>query len=316
MDCVVPGGVARDLDAAACARDRATQCDALAARGRACCATSTTSTPACRTASSACGIVTPELAAQLGLTGLAGRASGQALRSARAISRRRPTTRSTCAMATHRDGDVAARVAVRFDELVESLRLIARSCSTRCRTASIAATLPTRRAYALGAGLGRRLARRRCSSRSRRGAGRRDPPLPSARSVVAELAGARARGDRQHRSRLPADQQVVQPVATAGTISERAPSRCCHILSQIARTGIKTEPRAGARRSAARRAPRVSSATILAHRSAARSRSATSTPARATAASSRSTRSTTRTTTSKASASASSRARAMPTCCS
>ena len=38
------------------------------------------------------------------------------------------------------------------------------------------------------------------------------PAAASARSVVAELAAARARGARQHRSGLSAHQQVVQPV--------------------------------------------------------------------------------------------------------
>jgi hypothetical protein len=61
---------------------------------------------------------------------------------------------------------------------------------------------------------GNRLCRRLARSGARRArmrAGRDDTPLPSARSVVVELAGARACGHRQYRSRLPADQQVVQP---------------------------------------------------------------------------------------------------------
>lgn len=74
------------------------------------------------------GRVTPQLAAQLGLTGLAGRASGRAadLRCDAAWS---PYDRLEVAMATHRNGDVAARVAVRFDETVESLRLIRALCA-------------------------------------------------------------------------------------------------------------------------------------------------------------------------------------------
>ena len=68
------------------------------------------------------GRVQPALAAQLGLTGLAGRASDQAfdLRCDLAVP---PYDRLAVKKAGHRDGDVAARVAVRFDETVESLRL-------------------------------------------------------------------------------------------------------------------------------------------------------------------------------------------------
>ena len=121
MDCTVPGGTAVDVDAGAAARIIA-QCDATL-----------------REASElrsiydehaglqdrfvGTGLVSPELAVQLGLIGLAGRASGQAfdLRSNHPwppYDVVRPT------IATHRAGDVAARVAVRFAELFESLRLI------------------------------------------------------------------------------------------------------------------------------------------------------------------------------------------------
>ena len=69
------------------------------------------------------GRVTPELAARLGLTGLAGRASGQA-RDLRADFRLTPYDVLNAACASSDGGDVAARVAVRFDETLESLRLI------------------------------------------------------------------------------------------------------------------------------------------------------------------------------------------------
>ncbi len=70
-----------------------------------------------------CGRVAPELAAKMGLTGLAGRASAQSwdLRTQFAWA---PYDQLQVRMATHRNGDVAARVTVRFDEIVESLRLI------------------------------------------------------------------------------------------------------------------------------------------------------------------------------------------------
>lgn len=68
------------------------------------------------------GRVTPELAAKLGLTGLAGRASGQAW-DLRAQFPAAPYDKLDVRMATHRNGDVAARVTVRFEEVAESLRL-------------------------------------------------------------------------------------------------------------------------------------------------------------------------------------------------
>lgn len=70
-----------------------------------------------------CGRVAPELAARLGLTGLAGRASGLAwdLRVQYPVE---PYDRLDVRMATHRNGDVAARVTVRFEEVFESLRLL------------------------------------------------------------------------------------------------------------------------------------------------------------------------------------------------
>jgi Ni,Fe-hydrogenase III large subunit/Ni,Fe-hydrogenase III component G len=71
------------------------------------------------------GRVTPTLAAQLGLTGLSGRSSGQAhdLRSDHPFG---PYADAACKVnrCVHLQGDVAARVAVRFDEVFESLRLI------------------------------------------------------------------------------------------------------------------------------------------------------------------------------------------------
>ena len=70
-----------------------------------------------------CGQVSRELALKLGLTGFAGRASGVAndLRCDFALA---PYDVLEVRRATHADGDVAARVALRFDEVMESLRLI------------------------------------------------------------------------------------------------------------------------------------------------------------------------------------------------
>jgi Ni,Fe-hydrogenase III large subunit len=69
------------------------------------------------------GRVTPKLAAKLGLCGLVGRASGQAW-DARAGQVLGPYATLGVGMATRQGGDVAARVAVRFDEIFEALRLL------------------------------------------------------------------------------------------------------------------------------------------------------------------------------------------------
>lgn len=68
------------------------------------------------------GMVEPKLAAQLGLCGLLGRASAQAW-DARVQFPCAPYDKLEVRMAACRNGDVAARVIVRFDELLESLRL-------------------------------------------------------------------------------------------------------------------------------------------------------------------------------------------------
>jgi Ni,Fe-hydrogenase III large subunit len=69
------------------------------------------------------GIVTPALAAQLGLTGLAGRASGQAF-DLRCDLPCDPYGDLAPKKTVRTEGDVAARVAVRFDEVTECIRLM------------------------------------------------------------------------------------------------------------------------------------------------------------------------------------------------
>ena len=121
MDCIVPGGVRGDLDAAGVSR-LLQEADALA--------------PQVRQLQDiyhehagvqdrflTTGRVAPELAAQLGLSGMAGRASALAW-DLRAQYPLPPYDELEVRMATQRNGDVAARVAVRFDEIQESLRLI------------------------------------------------------------------------------------------------------------------------------------------------------------------------------------------------
>ena len=121
MDCVVPGGVAcdvkRSLREAMMLQCDVVQREVLTLR------TIYEDHAGLQDRFMTTGRVTPELAARLGLTGLAGRASGQAwdLRSDHAFA---PYDQMQLKMATHRNGDVAARVTVRFEELLESLRLI------------------------------------------------------------------------------------------------------------------------------------------------------------------------------------------------
>jgi Ni,Fe-hydrogenase III large subunit len=71
------------------------------------------------------GVVTQALAARLGLTGLAARASGQGF-DLRCDLPWDPYGDLAPKKAVRTEGDVAARVAVRFDEVAESIRLVKR----------------------------------------------------------------------------------------------------------------------------------------------------------------------------------------------
>ncbi|MBI2312525.1 MAG: NADH-quinone oxidoreductase subunit C [Betaproteobacteria bacterium] len=148
MDLIVPGGVARDIDSGGTARIRdeiafvrreveiikeiydehAGLQDRFITTGR----------------------VTPALAAKLGLTGLAGRASGQAW-DRRVEFPAAPYDQLEVQMVTHRNGDVAARVTVRFEETLESLRLIGEILD-RLPAGGIATTLGVAPEGALGLG--------------------------------------------------------------------------------------------------------------------------------------------------------------------
>ncbi len=125
MDCVVPGGSSVDLDEPAIGR-LTRQCDAVETEVRALRAIYDEHA-GLQDRFITTGRVTPELAATLGLTGLAGRASGQRadLRCDQPWS---PYDQLEVGMASHRNGDVAARVTLRFDETFESLRLIRALC--------------------------------------------------------------------------------------------------------------------------------------------------------------------------------------------
>ena len=97
------------------------------------------------------GVVTPALAAKLGLTGLAGRASGQAF-DLRCDLPCDPYGGIAPKKAVHTEGDVAARVAVRFDEVTESTRLMQRILWQLPAGLHHVATFNTRRG-ALGIGM-------------------------------------------------------------------------------------------------------------------------------------------------------------------
>ncbi len=96
------------------------------------------------------GTVTPDLAARLGLTGLAGRASGQAW-DARVQFPQAPYDQLDVNMATHRRGDVLARAEVRIAEVFESLRLV-REILARLPAGTIRAPLDPVRAACEGMG--------------------------------------------------------------------------------------------------------------------------------------------------------------------
>lgn len=121
LDFVVPGGTRADMDA--------TACDGLAAYVRALTSEAKllhdiyAEHAGVRDRFSGAGAVAPELAARLGLTGLAGRASGQAF-DLRVDLPCEPYADLAPRKLGRRDGDVAARVHLRFDELFESCRLV------------------------------------------------------------------------------------------------------------------------------------------------------------------------------------------------
>ena len=126
MDAVVPGGTAIDPPPALLLRIEQ-QCDIIEREVKSL-RTAYDEHSGLQDRFSHAGRVTPELAAQLGLTGLAGRASAQAF-DLRCDHEWPPYDALDMTMATQRAGDVAARVAIRFDEILESLRLIRRICS-------------------------------------------------------------------------------------------------------------------------------------------------------------------------------------------
>ena len=121
MDCVLPGGVSGDVDPERI-KTMLQQCDAIQ-REVLVLREIYEDHAGLQDRFMGTGRVTPDLADRLGLTGMAGRASGQA-RDLRCDQPWAPYDALTVKIATQRNGDVAARATVRFDEVMESLRLI------------------------------------------------------------------------------------------------------------------------------------------------------------------------------------------------
>jgi len=148
MDCVVPGGLARDL-APSAAEAIARQCDAIEREVRVLKGIYDEHA-GLQDRFLTAGRLVPRLAAALGVGGLAGRASAQSW-DLRVDIASPPYDKLGVNMTTHRNGDVAARVTVRFEEVFESLRLI-REILARMPGGTALARLPEAAEGAFGAG--------------------------------------------------------------------------------------------------------------------------------------------------------------------
>ena len=148
MDMVIPGGVAHDIEAAAVAAMRR-QCFELRHEVRIL-REIYDEHAGLQDRFRSCGQVSPELATKLALTGLAGRASGIA-QDLRCDFFCPPYDTLGVRKAAQSDGDVAARVAVRFDEVLESLRLV-ETLVEAMPESEIIVPLPEVPTYAVGLG--------------------------------------------------------------------------------------------------------------------------------------------------------------------
>jgi Ni,Fe-hydrogenase III large subunit/Ni,Fe-hydrogenase III component G len=148
MDTIVPGGVARDLAPEGMERLRRETADLE--RSVTVLKSIYDEHAGLQDRFINCGIVSRELADRLGLTGFAARASGEAW-DMRVEFPCTPYSELEVRMGSHRNGDVAARVAVRFEELFESLRLI-RLILDRLPLGEIAVGVPALPAGRFGVG--------------------------------------------------------------------------------------------------------------------------------------------------------------------
>jgi len=148
MDLVVPGGFARDLapESAIAMREQCSRLEREINTLRGIYDDHAGLQDRFRT----CGCVAPDLAATLGLNGMAGRASGQAF-DLRCDFSTPPYDALAVRLATRTDGDVAARVAVRFDEALESLRLV-RTIVDALPEGDLRTALPDPSAFRFGLG--------------------------------------------------------------------------------------------------------------------------------------------------------------------
>jgi Ni,Fe-hydrogenase III large subunit/Ni,Fe-hydrogenase III component G len=148
MDTIVPGGVVRDvaLDALAHMHHELDELEETVTRLKAI----YDEHAGLQDRFINCGRVAPELAARLGLIGIAGRASGLSW-DLRVEYPSIPYEELEVRMATHRNGDVAARVTVRFEEIFESLRLL-RLVIDRLPVGELAVAVPAPTQGAFGVG--------------------------------------------------------------------------------------------------------------------------------------------------------------------
>lgn len=138
MDCIVPGGVASDPGRAALDAIGA-ECEQLEREVRLL-KDIYDDHPGLQDRFLTCGRLTPNTASKLGVIGLAGRASDQAW-DVRAQAGHAPYDALGAHMKLHKNGDVAARVILRFEEIFESLRLV-RAIVKRIAPGEIALPLP------------------------------------------------------------------------------------------------------------------------------------------------------------------------------
>ena len=220
-------------------RRRGSRCDAaaraIASRPRSApCAPSTTTIPGLQDRFINCGRLAPRLAARA--RAWSGSPPGKRHRDRRArVSRLRAVRRAAaCAVrAPQRRRRRAGRGALRGDLRVACA--LRGASSTRCPATGEARTGLAEPAEGAFGAAGSRAGAARSSSRSSSAAGGRIRRCHLPRSVVAELAGARARGDRQHRAGLPAHQQIVQPVllgARPSDVEDPAPDRAAPASSR------------------------------------------------------------------------------------
>lgn len=130
MDRIVPGGVTIDIDAAACARI-VEQCDFVGREVKALRAIYDDHS-GLQDRFLTLGPISADLARELSLTGMAARCTGIILDGRchrQGYTPAAPYDRLGVRPATDERGDVAARVAVRFDEVFESLRLLREICA-------------------------------------------------------------------------------------------------------------------------------------------------------------------------------------------